>query len=94
MLTITLRPEVETRLQDEARRQGIDAAAYASKLLEEALPHPNQATLDLLAKWKAEDHTDDPEELARREAEGEEFMQSLAKSRMEMEGPNARKLWP
>jgi hypothetical protein len=94
MLTITLPPNVETRLQDEARRQGIDPAEYASKLLEEALPHPDQATLDLLAKWKAEDQTDDPEEIARREQEAEEFMRSLAQSRIDMEGPNARKLWP
>ena len=55
MLTITLPPEVETRLQDEARRKGIDAAEYASKLLEQALPHPDQAILDLLAKWKTEE---------------------------------------
>lgn len=93
-MTITLRPEVETRLQEAARREGIEPDEYANKLLEKALPHRNQSTIDLLNKWEAENWTDDPEEIARQQAEGEEFMRSLAQSRIDMEGPNARKLWP
>lgn len=93
-MTITLRPEVETRLQEAAKREGIEPAEYANKLLDQALPHPNQSTIDLLNKWEADNWTDDPEEIARRQAEGEEFMRSLAQNRVDMEGPNARKLWP
>ena len=95
-MTLTLPSEIEARLKEEASRQGLDPAEYASRLIEQGLPRPqpNQATLDLLARWDAEDATDDPEEIARRQREAEEFMQSLARSRVEMEGPNARKLWP
>ena len=94
MLTITVPEELERRLQNEASKRGVDAAEYAKQLIDQALPKPNQATLDLLAKWEAEDAIDDPAEIERRTKECEEFMQSLARSRIEMEGPNARKLWP
>ena len=95
-MTLTLRAEIEARLMEEASRQGLDPAEYAGRLIEQGLPRqgPNQATLDLLARWDAEDATDDPEEIARRRREAEEFMQSLARTRVDMEGPNARKLWP
>ena len=95
-MTIVLPREIEDRLRTEASRQGLDADAYAAKLIEQALrPQPtNDATLKLLDEWDAEDATDDPEEIRRRQQEVEEFMQSLARSRIEMEGPNARKLWP
>ena len=93
-MTIRLPPDIVSRLKTEAQRRGVDPNECARQLIEEALPKPDQATLDLLAKWEAEDATDDPEELARREREAEEFMQNLARNRLEMEGPNARKLWP
>jgi hypothetical protein len=45
MLTITLPPEIESRLKCEAKRNGIDASDYASKLIAEHLPpqalHPD-----------------------------------------------------
>lgn len=47
---------------------------------------PVDPTLDLIARWDAEDATDDPDEIVRRQREAEEFMQSLARSRREMEG--------
>lgn len=94
MLTITLPPNVETRLHNEARRQGIDPAEYASKLLEEALPHRDQATIDLLNKWEAEDETDDPEEIARRQVEFEEFKAGMNRNRIESDGANARIPYP
>ena len=95
-MTIKLPPEIDKRLHDEASRQGMKVDDYAATLIERGLTatKPNQATLDLLAKREREEATDDPEEIARRQKEGEEFMQSLARSRVEMEGPNARKLWP
>ena len=93
-MTITLSPEIESRVIAEASKMGIDANEFVTKLIEEALPKPNQATLDLLAEWDREEATDDPEEIARRQREGEEFMQNLARNRFEMDGPHARKLWP
>ena len=93
-MTIALPPQVENALKDEAQRHGLPPEAYAARLIAESLPKPNQATLDLFDRWAKEDATDDPQELARRQREGEEFMQNLARNRIEMEGPNARKLWP
>jgi hypothetical protein len=37
----------------------------------------NQAAIDMLHKWDEEDETDDPEELARREAEWQEFKRGM-----------------
>lgn len=98
-MTISLTADLEARLNQEAARRGLTPSDYAVELLERSLPgppsgHPNQATLDLLAKWDQEDATDDPEEIARRQREAEEFMQNLNRNRIEMEGPNSRKLWP
>ena len=66
------------------------------RLIEEGLakPVPDQATLDLLEKWDREQATDDPEEIARRQKEVEEFMEGMNRNRLEMEGPNARKIYP
>ena len=99
-MTITLPSEVESRLKAEGR--GVDPSQFASEIIRRALPGPtptdppvpDQATIDLLNRWEAEDYTDDPEELARRQKEGEEFMQNLARNRREMEGPSAKDLWP
>ena len=41
MLTITLPPDVESRLREQAVSRGIDAADYASKLILEHLPSEN-----------------------------------------------------
>src|SRR5206468_3027720 len=93
-MTIQLSPDIENRLKTEAQRRGLNLSECASQLLDQALPKPDHATLDLLAKWDEEDATDDPEEIARRQREAEEFLQNLARNRLEMEGPNARKIWP
>jgi hypothetical protein len=98
-MTITLPPELESRLRDEARRRGMDAGEYARRLIEQLLggraPVPaGGATIDLIEQWEADNATDDPAELARRQQEGEEFMRSLGRSREDMEGPGARKIWP
>jgi predicted DNA-binding protein len=96
MLTIALPPETETRLQVEALRQGVEVADYVKKLIENALPKPevDQATLDLLDRWDREQATDDPEEISRRQAEVKEFMESMNRNRLEMEGPNASRVYP
>ena len=95
-MTLTLSPELEARLRAEAARRGMDPSQFAAGLIEKAMqiPHEDQATLDLLAKWDAEDATDDPAEIERQRREGEEFMQGLNRNRLEMEGPNSRKPWP
>lgn len=93
-MTITLSPEIESRVKAEASKTGVDANEFVAQLIEEALPRPNQATLDLLAEWDREQATDDPEEIARRQQEGEQFMRNLARNRFDMEGPNARNLRP
>ena len=65
-LTVELTPDEEVRLKATARREGIEAEECARRLLAEHLPpvKPGDATLALLAKWDAEDATDDPEEIA------------------------------
>ena len=42
---------------------------------------PNRATLELLAQWDREDATDDPAEIARREAELKELKKALNENR-------------
>ena len=99
-MTITLPPNLESRLRDEARRLGIDAGEYARRPIEQHLEQQpptapvDAATIDVLDRWETENATDDPAELARRRQEGEEFMQNRARSRRDTEGPRARKIWP
>ena len=84
-MTITLLPALVTRLKIEADRRGLEASECALQILNDSLPpHPDQATRDLLTKWAEEDATDDLQEIARREREGEELMLNLARNRFEM----------
>lgn len=80
-LTIHIPPELESRLKSEAARLGVGEEEYAKRLLAQGLapaqPVADQATLDLLAQWEAEDATDDPAEIARRQQEWEEFRKSM-----------------
>jgi hypothetical protein len=82
-LTINIPQEIEQRLQTAAARLGIDAEEYARRLIEQSLPPAMQsvdrATLELLATWDAEDLSDDPAELARRESDWREFSTSMNK---------------
>src|SRR5437588_7793815 len=97
-LAISLSPIAEERLAKKAKAEGIDLPTLVAQLLESAAERldlqrdRNQATIELLKKWEEETATDDPEELARRQRDGEEFMRNLAKNRFESEGPNARNL--
>ena len=99
-LVIPLSEEVEQRLKREATRRGMDPARYAQELLEEHLPAaetgmmPDDASLNVLESWEAENPISGADDLARRQHEGEEFMKQLARNRRETEGPNARDLWP
>ena len=55
---------------------------------------PHWRTIELLKQWDAEQATDDPEEIARRETELLEFMKGMNESRRFAEGPNARIPYP
>lgn len=105
-LTVFLEPELERRLIEEASREGLDPSEYVRRIIAERLGSPSPrssapglspeaaATLKILEDWERENATADPEELARRAREGEEFMQNLARNRIEIEGPNAQWLAP
>lgn len=80
-LMIELPAELEKRLRNEAQTHGVAPEDYARKVLEENIPKPLPAEGNslqrLFAKWDAEDATDDPAEIARRQQEWEELKKAL-----------------
>lgn len=94
LLTITLPADIEDRLKNEASRRGVDPGEFATRLLDAALREPDHATLRVLSRWEAENHTDDPAEVARRQEEFREFKEAMNRSRLELEGPGSRKPYP
>ncbi len=89
--------------QEDAARLGIGEAEYAKRLLEsslstgaDGLSDANAASIDptiaLFKRWDKEDETSDPDEIARREAEFEEFKDGMNRNRLEAGGPNAKDL--
>jgi len=93
-MTIALSAELEARLTHEARQRGLDVSSYANQLLAKSLGMRDQATIDLIERWEAQDKTDDPEELARRQQELDEFKAAMNRNRLESDGPNARTPFP
>lgn len=103
-LTISLEPELARRLIEQASREGLDVNEYVRRIVAERFPSPPPkspisglspeavATLKILEDWERENATDDPDELARRAKDGEEFMRNLARNRIKIEGPNLRNL--
>ena len=99
-MTLILTPNTETRLRELAARRGqapedvIDAlvqremTADAPITENPAMPLTAQTdpTLALFAQWAIEDATDDPEEIARRQKEGDELMAALQANRFSLEG--------
>jgi hypothetical protein len=84
-LTLELTPEEERRVAT-ATAKGIDVSALLKGVLaslpaEPEAPAVQDKTLELFAQWEAEDATDDPEELARRQAEWEEFKANMNANR-------------
>ena len=90
-MTLALTPTTEARLLALAQRRGqtpeavIDA--FVAREASEAEPHPPDdaapavpplsPTAALFAKWAEEDKTDDPEEIARRQRDGDELLAAL-----------------
>lgn len=88
-LTLELPPEVEGALAEEARRKGTTPEQLVLKDLRQrySAPEPRPNTmLELFAKWEAEDATDDPDELARRNQEWETTKAALEANRFSLEG--------
>lgn len=92
-LIIELTPEEEARLQEMAQTKGVNMVQYARQQLGLAEPTvlvpdaENQALIDLMKQWIAEDATDDPEELARRDADTEELLKNLKANRVQFPVP-------
>jgi len=101
-LAVELSSVAERRLAALAQAEGVDLPTLATRLLESEARRlspaegkkKNQATLDLLQKWDAEEATDDPDELTKRRRELDEFMRAIDESRQLMEGPSYRKIYP
>ena len=82
-LTLDLSPDLESRLRSEAERRGLEPEAYAVGLLEQQLAvrtNPDNSLARLFAKWDAEDATDDPAEIARRQRAWDEIRKALNES--------------
>jgi hypothetical protein len=92
-ITIDLTPEEGARLNAAARKNGVSVSECARQVLTAHLPpaEPKDRTLELFAQWEAEDATDDPEEIARRNREWEEFKASMNATRA---AAGARLLYP
>ena len=89
-LQLTLSPELENRLRQEAERRGQSSEAVALALLEQYLPpvqdeRRRAAALAMLREWMKEDEALSPEE----EAANMEFLRALDEHR-----PSYRKLLP
>jgi len=91
-LTLNLPPEVEAALAEDARRKGTTPEELALDNLRQEYVLPTAAKrfvspmLALFAQWEAEDATDDPEEIARRNREWEETKANLEANRSRLEG--------
>jgi predicted DNA-binding protein len=81
-LSIELSPELTDRLEQAAKQQGLEPIEYARRLIEIHLPDAKGLALaDLMHQWIQEDATEDPEEIARRDAEWEELRANLNANR-------------
>ncbi len=84
-LKIDIPPELEARLKREALQHGVAEEEYARQLIDKNLapaPACDQATLDLLAQWKAESHRASVEEIEQAKKEWEEFKKSMNENSM------------
>jgi len=84
-ITLTLPPELEQRLTEAAQRQGLDASAYALRLLKDHVPSVDrrEELVALLQSW-----IDDADAEGQQET-GEYLVRALDEDRL-----SARKLFP
>ena len=74
----TTRPASEPTLQERIGAIIAEAVRNAPPPLSaEEQQKKNQGAIDLLNQWREEDATDNPEELARREADWQEFKKGM-----------------
>ena len=88
-LTLELPAEVEGALTDEARRKGTTPEQLVLDDLRRKYPAsvaPRDKMAALFVQWEAEDATDDPDEIARRNQEWEETKAALEANRFSLEG--------
>jgi hypothetical protein len=95
-MTISLPKDLETRLQEEATRLGMNTDDYVTSVLTRTVPPATNAKslAELFGQMQHEQFTNDPAEIKRRSQEESEFMEAMNRNRSEMEGPNARRLYP
>lgn len=89
-VTLDLPPDMEAQISEEAAEKGQELPDYLLSLIQ-GRPTPkkprviysqeqlakNQTAIAVLRQWREEDATDDPEEIARRQAEWEEFKKGM-----------------
>jgi hypothetical protein len=77
-VTIDLRPEIASVLQERARARALTLDDYLAELVEAAAGAARQqAAVELLTTWENEDATADAAELDVRQAEWEAFKSAL-----------------
>jgi hypothetical protein len=81
-VTFDVPPELDEQLKELARAEGMTIETYLTRLVAQAVSaQPGRAASTLLQAWEAEDFTEDPEELARREREWEALKEALNANR-------------
>jgi hypothetical protein len=95
-MTISIPESLEVRLREQAKRSGMDTETYVAGLLAKAIAPTASANslAEMFDQMQKEQWTDDPAEINRRAREEAEFMEAMNRNRVEMEGPNARKIYP
>jgi hypothetical protein len=95
-MTISIPESLEVRLREQAKRSGMDTETYVAGLLAKAIAPTASANslAEMFDQMQKEQWTDDPAEISRRAREEAEFMEAMNRNRLEMEGPDARKIYP
>ncbi len=101
-VTLELRPEEVDALRKRAAADGVDIETVLHRLVAQAAASPapqaqekpaptekQKGAVALMQAWRAEDQTDDPEELAARDQELEEFAANINRWRAEQGRPVA-----
>lgn len=91
-MTLDLKPEVEAEVTRRAEAAGADLQEQINRIIAEAvkrqpptlsdpaLMERNREAQAVLRQWREEDKTNDPEEIARRQADLDEFKTAVNES--------------